>query len=67
MNGKGARERERERLKTFLNKTTWCGRSLDGSQLVILRETITIYSLWTCRYICISVFGNLRKLLSSFS
>ena len=52
-NGKG------ERLKTFLNKTTRYGRNLDGNELVILRKTIIISSLWTYRYICISVFGNL--------
>jgi hypothetical protein len=48
-----------ERLKTFLNKTRRYGRNLDGNQLAILRKTIIIFSLWSYRYICISVFGNL--------
>jgi hypothetical protein len=53
-NGKGGR------LETFLNKTKRYGRNLDGNQLVILKKkTIIISSLWTYRYICISVCGNL--------
>jgi hypothetical protein len=59
-NGKG------HRGKTFWNKTTHCGRNVDGNQPVIFRITVITSSLWIYGDICISAFENLRKFFLHF-